>query len=195
MLPQCVCDTELYYGDNELNSLTIVTTRFYLSTLGTNVKPKSGCHVTSLCQGLRRSGFCRRVAEVKTLSIRLVKTLIYAGVNINAKQRCGATALSIAVLKKNEEICKFLQENFAIFNDNFFPTIPSPHIIARKLELGVADLMDEKSKAEIATIIELRQTVRNSEEIEQPIVFPKRIKQMQITNNTNMKVFPYHICW
>ena len=31
-------------------------TRFYLSLLSTNVKhPKFGCHVTSLCQGLRRS--------------------------------------------------------------------------------------------------------------------------------------------
>ena len=31
-------------------------TRFYLRLLSTNVKdPKSGCHVTSLCQGLRRS--------------------------------------------------------------------------------------------------------------------------------------------
>ena len=31
-------------------------TRFYLCLLSTNVKhPKSGCHVTSLCQGLRCS--------------------------------------------------------------------------------------------------------------------------------------------
>ena len=31
-------------------------TRFYLRLLSTNVKhPKFGCHVTSLCQGLRRS--------------------------------------------------------------------------------------------------------------------------------------------
>ena len=31
-------------------------TRFYLPLLRTNVKhPKCGCHVTSLCQGLRRS--------------------------------------------------------------------------------------------------------------------------------------------
>ena len=31
-------------------------TRFYLPLLSTNVKqPKFGCHVTSLCQGLRRS--------------------------------------------------------------------------------------------------------------------------------------------
>ena len=30
--------------------------RFYLPLLNTNVKhPKFGCHVTSLCQGLRRS--------------------------------------------------------------------------------------------------------------------------------------------
>ena len=43
-------------------------TRFYLPLLSTNVKhPKFGCHVTSLCQGLRRSA----VAEVKTMRVRL----------------------------------------------------------------------------------------------------------------------------
>ena len=57
----------------------------------------------------------------------LVKTLVCAGVNINAKERCGATALTIAVIKKNEEISKFLLKNFAIFGDYFFPSIPSPH--------------------------------------------------------------------
>ena len=107
-------------------------------------------------------------AAVENGDLSMVKTLVYAGVNINAKERCGATALTIAVLKKNEEIFNFLLENFAILNDHFFPTIPSPHIIARKLELEVADLMDEKSKAEIATNIELWTTVQNTEELEQP---------------------------
>ena len=36
--------------------VTFVITRFYLPLLSTNVKhPKFGFHVTSLCQGLRRS--------------------------------------------------------------------------------------------------------------------------------------------
>lgn len=117
-------------------------------------------------------------AAVENGNLSMVKTLVYAGVNINAKERCGATALTIAVLKKNEEICKFLLDNFAIFNDYFFPTIPSPHIIARKLELGVADLMDEKSKAEIATNIELWTTVQNTEEVE-----PDSVSEESDTNN------------
>ncbi|CAB4034918.1 ankyrin repeat domain-containing 62 [Paramuricea clavata] len=106
-------------------------------------------------------------AAVENDNLSMVKTLVCAGVNINAKERCGATALTIAVIKKNEEMCKFLLENFAICDDHFFPTIPSPHVIARKLELGVANLMDEKSKAEIATNIKLWETVQNTEEIEQ----------------------------
>ena len=43
-------------------------------------------------------------AAVENGNLPMVKTLVYAGVNINAKERCGATALTIAVLKKNEEI-------------------------------------------------------------------------------------------
>ena len=45
-------DTVLESDDFPLSQIT----RFYLSLLSTNVKhPKFGCHVTSLCQGLRRS--------------------------------------------------------------------------------------------------------------------------------------------
>jgi ankyrin repeat protein len=56
-------------------------------------------------------------AAVENDNLSMVKTLVCAGVNINAKERCGATALTIAVIKKNEEICKFLLENFAICDD------------------------------------------------------------------------------
>ncbi len=79
------------------------------------------------------------------------------------RRRCVATALTIAVIKKNEEICRFLLDNFASFDDHFFPTMPSPHVIARMLELNVANIMDEKSKEEIANNIELWET----EKIEQ----------------------------
>ena len=100
-------------------------------------------------------------------NLPLVKTLVCAGVNINAKERRGATALTIAVIKKNEEICRFLLDNFASFDDHFFPTMPSSHAIARMLELNIANIMDEKSKEEIANNIELWKTVQNTEKIEQ----------------------------
>ena len=57
---------------------------------------------------------------VKSENFSLVKMLVCARVNVNAKERCGTTALTIAVIKKNEEISKFLLENFAIFGDYFF---------------------------------------------------------------------------
>ena len=107
-------------------------------------------------------------AVVENDNLPMVKTLVCAGININAKERCGATALTIAVIKKNEEICKFLLENFSIFADYVFSTIPSPHSIARKLELEVANIMDEKLKAEIPTNIAIWETVQNKEEMEQP---------------------------
>ncbi len=87
--------------------------------------------------------------------------------NVNAKERCGATALSIAVIEKNEEISKFLLENFAIFGDYFFPLIPSPHAIARTLKLEVSHLMDEKLKEEMTINLELWKAVQNKEDVEQ----------------------------
>ena len=42
---------------------------------------------------------------VENGNLSMVKTLVYAGVNINAKERRGATALAIAVLKFARELC------------------------------------------------------------------------------------------
>ena len=39
-------------------------------------------------------------AAVENYNLSMVKTLVYAEVNINAKERCGATALTISVMKK-----------------------------------------------------------------------------------------------
>ena len=40
----------------------------------------------------------------------------------------------------------YLLENFAAFDSHFFSTIPSPHVIAKSLNLEVAKIMDQKSK-------------------------------------------------
>ena len=44
----------------------------------------------------------------------LVKTLLNAGANINVKEKCCATPLTLAILKGDEEIVRILLENFAI---------------------------------------------------------------------------------
>ena len=62
----------------------------------------------------------------------LVKRLISAGVDVNAKEMCGATPLTIAVVNKNEELAQLLVQNFANFDSRYFATIPNPVTIAKK---------------------------------------------------------------
>lgn len=86
-------------------------------------------------------------AAVEKGNMTLVKTLVSAGVNVNVKERCGATPLNLAVIKKHEEMCSFLLNNFAVYSDFFFSTIPSPLCIAKQLKLKVATDMEEKLKS------------------------------------------------
>ena len=117
---------------------------------------------------------------VESENFSLVKTLVCAGVNINAKERCGATALTIAVIKNNEEISKFLLENFAIFGDYFFPSIPSPHAIAKKLELEVSYVMDKMYSEERTTDSELWKAVQNEEDLEEPGLAQDEVTGMDV---------------
>ena len=70
-------------------------------------------------------------AAVENENTAFVKTLITAGVDVNAKEICGATPLTIAVVKKNEELSKLLIQNFAMFDSQYFTTIPNPMTIAK----------------------------------------------------------------
>ena len=80
---------------------------------------------------------------VENGNMLLVKTLVCAGVDINVKEKCGATPLMLAVINKNEEMCAYLLENFAVFDYHFFSTIPSPHTVAVSLHLEGAKIMDK----------------------------------------------------
>lgn len=93
-----------------------------------------------------RSGRTILHAAVENGNTTLVKTLVCAGVNVNAKERCGATPLTLAVVRKDEEMCAYLLDNFAVFDAYFFSTMPSPHSIARQLGLKAATLMDKRLK-------------------------------------------------
>ena len=87
-------------------------------------------------------------AAVENSNMALVKTLVTAGVDINAREACGATPLTIAVVNKDEDMSQYLVENFAIFDSQFFATIPSPYTIAEKLEMNVLQTMKELSDKE-----------------------------------------------
>ena len=71
----------------------------------------------------------------------LVQTLLNAGVNPNVKERCGATPLTLAVIKGDEEMVRILLRNYSICDDSFFVSVPGPKQIADKLELHAISAM------------------------------------------------------
>ena len=73
---------------------------------------------------------------VERTEVNLVKFLINIGLHVNAREGCGATPLTLAVLTKNTLICKFLVEAGAKHSGPLFTSIPSPLVTATKLELN-----------------------------------------------------------
>lgn len=106
-------------------------------------------------------------AAVENGNMELVKTLVCAGVDVNAKERCGATPLTLAVINKNEEMCLYLLENFAVFDAHFFSTIPSPQFLARQLDLEAANVMEMKAEQSFSTDREIWRTLHKGESIDQ----------------------------
>ena len=103
-------------------------------------------------------------AAVENENLAFVKTLVSAGVDINAKELCGATPLTIAVVKKNEEMAQFLVDNFAIFDGRFFTNIPNPMDIAVKMEMDVVNLMRQISNKDTLDNSEIWRTFQCAEQ-------------------------------
>ena len=64
----------------------------------------------------------------------LVKVLLSIGVDINSKEGCGATALSLAIINADASMCQLLLENFAEFQGEMFVGIPTPMEMALLME-------------------------------------------------------------
>ena len=103
-------------------------------------------------------------AAVENGNTTLVKTLISAGVDVNAKEICGATPLTIAVVNKNEELAQLLVQNFAIFDSRYFTTIPNPVTIAKKMDMDIASTMDNMSNQDLAENSEIWQIFHCAEQ-------------------------------
>ena len=56
------------------------------------------------------------------------------GLEVNSREGCGITPLSLAVLHKNTAICKFLVESGARYSGPLFTSIPSPLCMAERLQ-------------------------------------------------------------
>lgn len=86
---------------------------------------------------------------VEEENLTLVQTLLNVGVNPNIKERCGATPLTLAIIKGNEEIVKFLLESYAEFDDKFYTSVPAPKAMADKMNLHtIRKLLDDFSTKE-----------------------------------------------
>ena len=86
---------------------------------------------------------------VQNVNYALVKTLVNAGVSPNVKEKCGATPLTLAVLKGDEEIVKILLENFAICHESFYTSVPGPKAIAEKQNYdNIKELIEQYLAAE-----------------------------------------------
>ena len=64
-----------------------------------------------------------------------VKYLVELSMDINCREGCGLTALSLAVYGKNGSICKFLVESGAKYCGPLFTSIPSPLSMAKEMKL------------------------------------------------------------
>ena len=76
-------------------------------------------------------------AAVDEKQYTLANILLVCGNNPNAKEGCGATPMSLAVINSDLEMCKILTMNFAEYNGELFRCFPSP------LEMAVAMNLDE----------------------------------------------------
>ena len=78
------------------------------------------------------------------------------------KEGCGLTALNLAVLKKDREICKFLVDSGARYDGPLFTSIPSPKKMATKLmlvpilEIFQIDMLDREQEDELIAMIDTR---------------------------------------
>ena len=64
-----------------------------------------------------------------------VKYLVELGMDINCREGCGLTPLSLAVHGKNESMCNFLVESGAKYSGPLFTSIPSPLNMTKELKL------------------------------------------------------------
>ena len=73
---------------------------------------------------------------VEQSNLSYIKFLIDVGIDVNSKEGCGLTPLSLAVLKNDPEVCEFLVDCGACYDGPLFASIPSPKDMATILQLA-----------------------------------------------------------
>lgn len=62
------------------------------------------------------------------------KCLVDMGLEVNYREGCGITPLSLAVLNKNKDLCKFLVESGTRYSGPLFTSVPSPLCMVERLQ-------------------------------------------------------------
>ena len=75
------------------------------------------------------------VAEEQS-NLSYIKFLVDVGTDVNSKEGCELTPLSLAVLKNDPEVCEFLVDCGACYDGPLFISIPSPKNMATILQLA-----------------------------------------------------------
>ena len=117
----------------------------------------------SSCESARDHHGCTIIHHaVQNGNHSLVQTLLNAGVNPNVTERCGATPLTLAVLKGDEKMVKLLIDNFAIWEDSYFSSVPGPKLIASKLGFeNIVTMVDNCLASENQTDLEIWKVTDN----------------------------------
>lgn len=76
-----------------------------------------------------------------------VKFLVDVGLNVNDREGCGMTPLSIAVLQKNNALCRFLVESGAQYSGHLFTSVSSPLVMAKAMQLSEIQYLFEEDSA------------------------------------------------
>ena len=100
---------------------------------------------------------------VEKLDINFVQCLLHAGFNPNAKEKCGATPLIIAIIGKSKEICQLLVNARASVRGPLFTNIPSPVSIASNMDLDeISDILQPTISDEEDTDLQLYDPIFSS---------------------------------
>lgn len=115
----------------------------------------------------------------------MVKILLGVGVNVNSKEGCGTTPLSVAVINSDVRMCKILLENFAEYNGPMFGSIPSPQEMAFAMELNdISDLFRIEAVANDSQLVDVLQ---RSPELAYHIESPPESTNDNILSNMHEK--------
>ena len=110
----------------------------------------------------------------------LVKVLLAVGINPNAKEGCGATPMTIAVINSDINMIKLLLDNFAEFEGPVFGAFPTPLAMATAMELtDIIELFHSKSKENESCLVNVLQS-------NQPVLDPLPKNQSSEGQTENM---------